>query len=162
MSYELALAIKEGLVPTRENIRDFCRYKPKEGEGKTKQEFKNRCNINTIMSKYNKTGVLGEPLTASNRKPFFGDFSKISSMQEAQNMIIDANNQFMKLPANIRKEFGNDVLSLIEFLSDENNLEKAKELGLVKKDDIKIEPPIDTKSDVVEDKGDVKIKKVEE
>jgi phage internal scaffolding protein len=93
------------------------------------QHFKEECDINTILQKFNITGLLPEaPLS-----PRYGDFSGIGDYHTALNRVIAAQDEFEGLPAQIRARFDNDPAQLIEFLQDENNRPEAEELGLVEK-----------------------------
>ena len=93
------------------------------------QHFKEECDINTILQKFNITGLLPEaPLS-----PRYGDFSGIGDYHTALNKVIAAQEEFEALPAQIRARFDNDPANLIEFLDDEKNRLEAEELGLVEK-----------------------------
>ena len=93
------------------------------------QHFKEECDINTILQKFNITGILPEaPLS-----PRYGDFSGIGDYHSAMNRVLAAKKEFEALPAQIRARFQNDPAQLIEFLQDENNRPEAEELGLVEK-----------------------------
>ena len=99
------------------------------GESRTKQSFKKQSDINVIMKKYERTGLI----THTKQNGAYGDFSDVKDYHAALNAIYEANEGFMTLPASLRKRFGNDPAQLIEFLNDANNLEEAVELGLVEK-----------------------------
>jgi phage internal scaffolding protein len=93
------------------------------------QHFKEECDINTILQKFNITGILPEaPLS-----PRYGDFSGIGDYHTALNRVIAAQDEFEALPAQIRARFDNDPAKLIEFLDDEANRPEAETLGLVEK-----------------------------
>jgi phage internal scaffolding protein len=93
------------------------------------QHYKDECDINTILQKFNVTGLLPEsPLS-----PRYGDFSGISDYHTALNRVIAAQDEFEALPAQIRARFGNDPAQLIEFLENEKNRPEAEDLGLVEK-----------------------------
>jgi phage internal scaffolding protein len=93
------------------------------------QHYKEECDINTILEKFNVTGLLPQiPLS-----PRYGDFSGISDYHTAMNRVIAAQDEFEALPAQIRARFDNDPSKLIEFLENENNRPEAEELGLVEK-----------------------------
>jgi phage internal scaffolding protein len=93
------------------------------------QHFKDECDINTILQKFNVTGLLPQsPLS-----PRYGDFSGIGDYHTALNRVIAAQDEFEALPAQIRARFENDPAKLIEFLGDESNRSEAEELGLVEK-----------------------------
>lgn len=91
------------------------------------QQFKDECDINTILERFAITGVLPEnPLP-----PHYGDFSGIGDYHSALNRVIAAQDAFDALPATIRARFENDPAQLISFLEDENNRSEAVSLGLV-------------------------------
>jgi phage internal scaffolding protein len=93
------------------------------------QHYKEECDINTILQKFNISGLLPEtPLS-----PRYGDFTGISDYHTALNRVIAAQDEFDALPANIRARFENDPAQLIEFLENENNRPEAENLGLVEK-----------------------------
>jgi phage internal scaffolding protein len=93
------------------------------------QHFKDECDINTILERFNITGMLPQsPLS-----PRYGDFSGISDYHTAINRVIAAQDEFDGLPAQIRAKFDNDPAKLIEFLDNEANRPEAEELGLVEK-----------------------------
>jgi len=93
------------------------------------QHFKEECDINTILQKFNITGLLPQ----STLSPRYGDFSGIGDYHTALNRVIAAQDEFEALPAQIRARFNNDPSELIEFLQDESNRPEAEELGLVEK-----------------------------
>jgi len=93
------------------------------------QHYKEECDINTILEKFNITGLLPEqPLS-----PRYGDFTGIGDYHTAMNRVIAAQDEFEALPAQIRARFGNDPAQLIEFLENSDNRPEAEELGLVEK-----------------------------
>jgi len=93
------------------------------------QHYKEECDINTILEKFNITGLLPEsPLS-----PRYGDFTGIGDYHTAMNRVFAAQDEFEALPAQIRARFGNDPAQLIEFLENSDNRPEAEELGLVEK-----------------------------
>lgn len=93
------------------------------------QHFKDECDINQIMARYQRTGILTD--NPGSLRPLFGDFSNVSDFQSAQNAILDVNDSFMSLPSSIRARFNNDPGYLLEFLAKEENRGEAVSLGLV-------------------------------
>jgi phage internal scaffolding protein len=93
------------------------------------QHFKEECDINTILQKFNITGLLPEsPLS-----PRYGDFTGIGDYHTALNRVIEAQEGFEALPAQIRARFNNNPAELIEFLDNEENMAEAIDLGIVEK-----------------------------
>lgn len=97
----------------------------------TKQAFKEECDINAIMAKYEKTGLLDHVNKVQGN---FGDFSEITDYQSALNAVMDANDRFNGLPAHLRAQFQNDPAQFINFVSDDKNYDKAIELDLIDED----------------------------
>lgn len=98
---------------------------------RTKQAFKDDCDINLILKRYAATGVL--PDTSKAALAQYGDFGEIPSYQDALNRVMSASDMFSQLPASLRFKFQNDPGRLLAFLSDAKNREEAIELGLVVK-----------------------------
>jgi phage internal scaffolding protein len=93
------------------------------------QHYREECDINTILQKFNITGLLPEtPLS-----PRYGDFTGIGDYHTAMNRVIAVQDEFEALPAQIRARFDNDPANLIEFLENSDNRPEAEELGLVEK-----------------------------
>lgn len=99
-----------------------------DAESVTKQSFKDEADINVIMRRYEKTGVM--PFL-DEREPRFMDCTGFD-YQEAQLLVTGARSMFEELPAALRARFDNDPARLLEFLNDERNREEAITLGLVK------------------------------
>lgn len=93
------------------------------------QHFKEECDINTILEKFNITGLLPQQTLS----PRYGDFSGIGDYHTALNRVIAAQDEFEALPAPIRARFDNDPEKLIEFLENSENRPEAEALGLVEK-----------------------------
>ena len=90
----------------------------------TKQAFAKDADINTIMDKYTKTGVL----PSGTRAPMFGDFSSGEEYQNIQNKLIKAENDFGLLPSDVRERFDNDVKALLDFASNPANQAELENL----------------------------------
>lgn len=98
-----------------------------EEDQRTKQEFKEDCDINKIMRNYR----AGTPITHLNPvKPQYLDFSTPFEYQEALNSVIAAQDSFESLPSEVRDRFGDSTNKMLEFLSNPENQEEAIKLGL--------------------------------
>ena len=99
---------------------------PVGGESMTKQSFKDECDINKIMEKFQKTGAITH---YAKHAPSYGDATPVD-YQNALNIVADANTMFEELPSSIRKKFDNDPSQFLEFVQDEKNSEEMIQLGL--------------------------------
>lgn len=112
---------------------------------KTHQSFAKEADINNIMSKYKKTGVLVDPLLInSTRMPRFGDFSDLKDYSVVFNRIQEAQSDFMTLPASTRAKFNNNVEECLAFIADPNNKKDCIKLQLIPKpaDEVYANPPV--------------------
>lgn len=98
---------------------------------RTQQHFKKDADINNIMRKYQRTGVLVDPSIMRNRKPIYGDFSNLPDYQQLSNQLIEIDRMFMALPSELRARFQNDPKVLVDFVSNPDNEEAARKLGLL-------------------------------
>lgn len=94
----------------------------------TKQSYKDECDINTIMARYQSTGEM--PIL-NQRAPQYLDVSQID-FQEAQQFIAGAQTLFNELPSALRNRFDNDPGLFLDFCSNENNRPEMAELGLLR------------------------------
>lgn len=101
-------------------------------ESMTQQHFKDECDINRIMARYQETGVLIDPMTGTRREPMFGEFDSEFDLREAMDKINAAYEQFSQLPSRIRDRFDNSPAKLMDFLRDSENYDEAVKLGLVR------------------------------
>ena len=90
----------------------------------TLQSFKDDADINCIIARYENTGVLVDPSVPVSRTPQYGDYSGLPTYQEAQNVIVAANNAFCSLSSKIRERFGNDPAAFYQFVQ---SLEKGSD-----------------------------------
>lgn len=97
------------------------------GNSMTKQSFKNECDINGIMAKFEKTGIIEH---ARNYQGDYTDCINISDYHTAHNQILAAQDAFASLPASIRKKFENDPYAFISFAQDPANHQEMVDLGL--------------------------------
>lgn len=93
----------------------------------TKQAMGKDTDINNIMAKYRKTGLLDH---LNQHHGIYGDFMDVTDYHTAQNAMIEANNAFSSLPADLRKKFDNDAGKFLDFVHDEANTDEMVEMGL--------------------------------
>lgn len=100
---------------------------------RTKQSFRNECDINLIMKKFAK--VQGtEFLTRFNGYVGgqFGDFSTVTDYRSAIEQVRSAEDVFMRLPAVVRKQFDHNAASFLDFVQNPANAGELVKMGLVK------------------------------
>lgn len=107
----------------------------------TKQEFKDQCDINSILRRYQRTGALDHYAKFS---PEYGEFNACD-LQTAQNMLIRARSLFDALPSSIR-DLTKTPEGFFNFVNDPKNSSRLVELGLVKGPDVVPAPPVSTSS----------------
>lgn len=110
-------------------------------QGRTKQSFKDECDINTIMARYQQTGQLPDLLTKNN-----GQYLDVTGYdyQEAMQLVAGAHSLFAELPSHVRLRFENDPSQFLAFTSDPKNREEMARLGLLRADYKPAEPPAST------------------
>lgn len=97
------------------------------GPGRTKQEFAEEVDINTLLRRFSITGEMPTGV----RMPTYEDFSGVSDYHSAVNAIAEAREAFDTMPAEVRRRFENDPQLFVEFCSNRENLAEARKLGLV-------------------------------
>lgn len=104
---------------------------------KTQQNMRDECDINNILKKYNRSGLVTH---VNEHASDYGDYSDYEDYQSSLNSLLDAQNAFAELPSSIRKQFNNDPGEFLDFVSRPENGEKMVDLGLaVKKESIPVE-----------------------
>lgn len=110
------------------------------GETMTQQQHKDDCDINNILKRYEKTGILPDLIKAD---PQYGDFSTVPSYQQALDTVYKAQEQFDALGAKIRERFQNDPEKFLQFVNDPKNIDEMCSLGLATKvQPVKIEKEV--------------------
>lgn len=94
---------------------------------RTKQAFQSECDINNIMAKFQKTGLI------SHNAKHQGDYSTLPESLDYHDSLIAiqaAQDSFNSLPSGIRSKFDNDPEKFLNFVEDHNNQDEMIELGL--------------------------------
>jgi len=120
---------------SKEELRVFLRPKfDRDKDGKvitmTEQAHKDECDVNNIIKKYDKTGLINH---VSKINAMYGDVSPID-FKSAQDMLIDVRRKFDEMPSDIRKRFRNSPYEMLKFLSDPENRNEAIKIGLIRND----------------------------
>jgi len=117
-------------------------------ERKTKSEFADDCDINKIMSRYRKTGILPDSSKAALAQ--YGNFDQIPSFHEMQDKVLAAHELFSSLPAHVRKEFDNDPGLFIDSSQTAEGMALMVKLGLAT---VRSNAPINVPDDTPKGKG---------
>ena len=97
-------------------------------DGRTRQEMKAECDINNIMKKYERTGLIDHVARHDGQ---YGEYA-VNDYHTAMNTVVAAREMFETVPSAIRARFGNDPGAFIDFVNDEANAEEMVKLGLRK------------------------------
>lgn len=98
-------------------------------KSRTKQEFRDECDVNRIMARYMSSGELP---AVNQVAPQFLDATAIGDYQTAMMTVAAAQSLFNDLPSSLRKRFSDDPGQFVDFCSDEKNRSELKELGLLR------------------------------
>lgn len=82
-------------------------------DGRTKEAFKDQCDINKILKKAAIKGGLSH--VQKYPEAVYGEFDPSLDLFVARERIAQAERIFADLPAEIRREFGNDAVKFIEY-----------------------------------------------
>jgi len=115
--------VRDGFVETDNHPGLDCTGDP----GKTDHSQAKECDVNLIVNRFMKTGVLPQA-----REGIYGDFSDVPDYMTAMGIIKNAEEQFAGLTAPVRKRFGNDPAEFLGFCNDPRNKEEMVKLGLAK------------------------------
>lgn len=104
----------------------FASPHPTGGRKRVKESFAAETDANRIVQKY----LRGAPIVVNHRTGMYGDFSGIGDYHEVCNRKIEADNQFMQLPARVRALCRNDVGVFLEACSTKEGLEALRAAGM--------------------------------
>lgn len=111
------------------------------GPSMTKKSQQKECDINNIIKKFDRTGVLAH---MAPHEPTYMDVDPIT-YQDALQIVIDAQAAFNDLPSKVRSKFNNDPQKFLEFTKTAKK-DELVELGLAdapRKNEIPSEEPKD-------------------
>jgi len=92
----------------------------------TQQQFKEESDINTIVDRFMKTGVMPDSVSM----PQYVDYEGVFDFQSAMNTIRAADENFMRMDAKVRARFHNSPQEFLEFFANSDNFDEAVRLGL--------------------------------
>lgn len=121
----------------------FQEYIP--GESMTTQAGKEDADINVIVGRFLKAGIMPEPLPAN-----FVDLSDVPTFMEYQDRLRAASDSFNSLPAVVRATFANDPVAFTDFALDPKNIDQLRSWGLAP---AKQASPAEPSNESTENKG---------
>lgn len=99
----------------------------------THQSFKDECDINNVMAKFEKTG------TVEHIRENAGVYADLTEMpqdyHEALEQVRESQKAFDALPAKVRAYFNNDPGEFLDFASDKDAIKLMRDHGLIKPED---------------------------
>jgi phage internal scaffolding protein len=122
------------------------------GPGLAQQHFKDECDVNRILAKYQRTGLIDHV----NR--FNGDYADLSDVPDFQaslDAVISAQEAFLTLPSSVRKQFDNDPAVFLDFVHNPDNRDEMVRMGLAKdpasivQPEPSVVPPVESPAPVV-------------
>ena len=95
---------------------------------RAKQAMLKECDINQIMAKYQKTGMITH---IKKHGGSYGEMPLADDFHEAMNLVAGANSMFAELPSTVRDRFHNDPSQFLEYVNDPDNRDGMVEMGLL-------------------------------
>ena len=94
----------------------------------TKQAPKDECDINRIVNKFLRTGVVDH---LANKQPRYLDCVNVTNYNDAIDIVRNAQSEFEALPAAVRRRFDNDPAAFLAAFDDPALRGELEELGLI-------------------------------
>lgn len=94
------------------------------GKSKTQQGLAKTVELKRVLKN---SGVI----PTVNKQPIYGDFTEFPDLSRAIEIAEKANNAFLELPASVRAKFNNSPAEMSKWILKPENLEEARELGIV-------------------------------
>ena len=108
--------------------RKSCRISFAGQTSRTKQSFKDECDINQILAKYQTQGIVDH---INKHEPQYGETTSLT-YQDSMQIVAKANSMFEELPATVRKRFNNQPEQFLDFVQNPENKSELQKMGLLK------------------------------
>lgn len=122
------------MYPAEPQLVLDCYALGEKGRSRTKQAMKAETDINNILNRFVKTGLLAH---VNNKSPQYCDVSDVVDYRQAIERVRSTDKFFQGLPAKVRSRFQNDAAAFLDFMSNPANEGEARELGLTKPEPVK-------------------------
>ena len=107
------------------------------GESRTQQHFKNECDPNQIMKRFQQTGIITH---VNQMPPSIGGVTG-QTFTEAMFTVKAAEAEFMRLNSTIRAHFENSTSNYLDAIHDPSRVDELCEIGLLVKPEPEIVAP---------------------
>lgn len=97
----------------------------------TKQEFVKECDVNNVIKSYSPR-AMAVMIAENAARARYEDLPDEIDFQASIDLVRQAEASFMTLPAKVRDRFGQDPAQFLAFLSNPENVDEARALGLLK------------------------------
>ncbi len=97
------------------------------GESRTKQSMKKECDVNRIVSSFQKTGLIDH---LADGIPVFADVSELGDYRSVIEQVRAVDAYFAGLPAKVRTAFSNDASNFMDYLESGATAEELERAGL--------------------------------
>lgn len=97
------------------------------GEGGAKQSMREECDVNLIVQRFQKTGLISH---LADGVPSFVDVSELGDFRSVLEHCRSVEAYFQGLPAKVRAVFSNDSRSFMDYLEGNPGVGDLEELGL--------------------------------
>jgi phage internal scaffolding protein len=98
--------------------------------GRTEQSHKIQCDMTNILQQRDRTGMITHVNAATAR---YGDYTEVNEFKQSMDLVLQAQEDFMALPSNIRERFHNNPGAFFEFATNPKNQDEMIALGLATK-----------------------------
>lgn len=106
---------------------DRC-YSPHGERSMTRQEFKEECDIYTILHQFQQTGVMTRVQTA---QPQWGELPDNIDFQQSLETVAAAQAAFASLPSKVREHFDHEPIKFLAAMYDSTREAELRGLGLL-------------------------------
>nr|UXQ87994.1 MAG: internal scaffolding protein [Microvirus sp.] len=115
------------------------------GESMVRTEFQEEANINTILARYETTGML--PLES--RQPIFADVSMMEDLKSSMDTVAAVEGRLKELPREARELFAKDPGGFAQALSEPLTRERLQDLGVLEREPEVEVPPVPAIPEVI-------------
>lgn len=95
--------------------------------GRTHQSFAKEVDINNILKKYIKTGLMDH---VNEHHGDYGNYIGFEDYHSSINQVLDAQEAFASIPSSIRRQFDNDPGEFLKFVQNPENTDEMIKMGL--------------------------------